>query len=290
MRTKNVLFVSLASFLIMVSCSKKEDKLEIQQTALNSEEAFVDTKIDASTDDLAALADDQYAAQQVSTTKSTVVVVKSILPPCASVESVLKSGVWTRTIDFGTTGCTMPNGNELRGKIAIIFSADFTSKTRTVSVNPIQFYHNNNLVEGLKTFVQTFKSTDLLAASHPIVNVSLDSKITTPTGLVYVRTGNRVREMIDGFDTPLDYQDNVFSITGSGSLTMPNGNVINHTITTALLRKMDCSFPFPVKGIVEITKNNENATLDFGNETCDALAKIYLNGTTKEISLWQGNK
>lgn len=282
MKTKFLLFGASVALFLFISCNSNE---KIQSaTAVSSTDVAVVSKIDASVNDVAAIAEDQFAIQQSLTNKSSVAI-KSILPTCATITTVLANGTWTRTIDFGTAGCALPNGNLLKGKIIISFANDFTSLTRTISYSFEGFYHNGKLLQGSRTIVQTLKSTDLLATIHPVSTFTIDMSVTFADGKVYTRTGIRVREMVAGFDTPSIWEDNVFLETGNGSTTLPNGDIITSTITTPLRFAMSCNLPFPVLGVISITKNDSAGVLDFGNGDCDNLATITVNGVTKEISL-----
>jgi len=208
-----------------------------------------------------------------------------MLPPCAIVTAVLTNDTWTRTIDFGTQGCALPNGNIVKGKIIISFSKNFTTPIRTITYKLEGFYHNDKLIEGSKTITHELKNSDLLADIHPVTTHSIDVKVTFPDGKIYTRIGTRVREMVEGFATMTNWEDNVFNVWGYHITTFPNGSKYTCTIKTPLLIKMSCKMPFPVSGVVEIVKNEAKATLDYGNGDCDKLATITLNGVSKEIVL-----
>ena len=109
-------------------------------------------------------------------------------------------------------------------------------------------------------------------------------KLTTPAG-VYTRNGERVREMIAGFLTRNSPTDDVFSTYGTFTTTHPSGGLFSTSIDikTPLIHKNVCSLstpsiPFPVKGIVTLTKNTHTATIDFGTGECDNLAMLSIDG------------
>ncbi len=141
------------------------------------------------------------------------------------------------------------------------------------------------MIEGNKTITHELKSTILLAVLHPVTKHSIDMKITFADGKLYSRTGTRVREMVEGFDTIWNWEDNVFSVWGYNVTTFPNGEKYTFTITTPLRIAMSCKMPFPVEGIITIVKNDAEATLDYGAGDCDNLATININGVVKEIVL-----
>lgn len=285
MKTKFLLFVSLLSITFFFGCSSNEttDAAATSKT-ITTDDAIANSEIDATVDDISIIAEDQYSVQQ-STTSRTSTPIKSILPLCATITTVLTSDTYTRTIDFGTDGCTLPNGNVVKGKIIISFSKNFLTPSKTISYTLVGFYHNGKLIEGNKTISRELKTTDLLATVHPVTTHSVDVKITFPDGKVYSRIGTRVREMVEGYDTIGNWEDNVFLVSGNNITTFPNGAKYTFTITTPLRIALSCKMPFPIKGVVEIVKNDAKATLDYGNAVCDKLATITINGVTKEIEL-----
>jgi hypothetical protein len=124
-----------------------------------------------------------------------------------------------------------------------------------------------------------------LATIHPVTTHTIDIKVTFPDGKIYTRVGTRMREMVEGFTTITNWEDNVFNVWGNHTTTLPNGSTYICTIKTPLVIKMSCKMPFPVSGVVENIKNDSKATLDYGNGDCDKLATITINGVTKEIEL-----
>jgi hypothetical protein len=294
MKTKILVFVTLLSVSFFISCNSNEPiDGTATATTITADEAVVNSEIDATVDDVSIIAEDQFdmqksaGAKTSSNEKTASGGMKSILPLCATITSVLTNDTWTRTIDFGTQGCTLPNGNIVKGKIIISFSKNFLTPVKTISYKLEGFYHNDKLIEGSKTITHEFKTSDLLAEIHPVTTHSIDVKVTFPDGKIYSRIGTRVREMVDGFATFTNWEDNVFKVWGYHITTFPNGSKYTCTTqkTTPLLIKMSCKMPFPVSGIVEITKNDAKATLDYGNGDCNKLATITVNGVSKEIEL-----
>lgn len=281
MRTKILLlgaFIGLSLF----SCSSDESTAD--STAVNSNDVALTAKIDSSLEDIDAITEDQFSAQ-LSLTGRTDSDRKSILPSCATITTVLTNNVWTRTIDFGTEGCTLANGNIIKGKIIISFTNDFSTSTHSISYTFEGFYHNGKLIEGNKSISYTKKTTTLLQEIHPVLSHSIDMTITFDDGKKYEISGNRTREMIEGYNTPMEWEDNVFLVTGNANITKKDGTVITCEITNPLRFEMSCHSPFPVSGTKVITKNDSTATLDFGTGDCDALASLTIDGVTTEITL-----
>ena len=277
----------MLSITFFIGCSSNET-VDVAATSktITTDDAIANSEIDATVDDVSIIAEDQFSVQQ-SLTARTSGAAKSILPPCAVVTTSLVNDIYTKTIDFGTDGCALPNGNIVKGKIIVSFSKNFLAPSKTISYTLVGFYHNGKLIEGSRTITHELKKSDLLDVIHPVITHSIDVKITFPDGKVYTRIGTRVREMIEGMTSIGNWEDNVFKVWGYHITTFPNGS--KYTCKTekpqALLVKMSCKMPFPVSGIVEILKNDATATLDFGNGECDNLATIIINGVSKEIVL-----
>ena len=287
MKNKILLIVTVLSITFFIGCNSNETvDGTTNSTAITADEAVANSEIDATVDDVSIIAEDQFDMQKSSVAKTSGGI-KSMLPLCATITSVLTNDIWTRTIDFGTQGCTLPNGNILKGKIIISFSKNFATPIRTISYKLEGFYHNDKLIEGSKTITQELKTSDLLVAIHPVTTHSIDVKITYPDGKIYSRIGTRVREMVEGFATITNWEDNVFNVWGYHITTFPNGSKYTCTTqkTTPLLIKMSCKMPFPVSGIVDILKNDAKATLNYGNGDCDKLATMTINGVSKDIVL-----
>ena len=67
------------------------------------------------------------------------------------------------------------------------------------------------------------------------------------------------------------------------------GNVFSKNIAVPLRREMACRFI--VSGVVEISRNEIKASLDFGDGDCDATGFFtYPDGTTKEVALRRFHK
>ncbi|MEZ0182697.1 hypothetical protein AB9T89_10660 [Flavobacterium oncorhynchi] len=284
MKTKFLFIGTLVALSFFISCNSDEKTNDGSSDAITNTEIVTNSKIDASIEDVTAIAEDQFTAQQNLTAKPSGPV-KNFLPSCATITTALTNNTWTITVDFGVEGCTLENGNTVKGKMVISFSNDFSASTQTISYTFDGFYHNGKKLQGSKSIVRSVKSTDLLAEAHPVSTAAIDMTITFDDGSVYTRKGTLIKEMTAGYKTWSDWEDNVYVVTGSGTTTFPNGDTFSAEITTPLEFKASCKNPFPVKGIVSITKNDAKAIIDYGNGDCDTLAKVTKDGVTEEIDL-----
>ena len=289
MKTK-ILFLGLMLSLLTISCSK--DKAD-NTNSMTVAEATSSAKMDAANDDVSSIVEDQVNVTLSDATgkvTETAAVATTNLPSCATVTrnpalgTVLTAGqTVTKTIDFGTAGCALSNGNVLKGQIVITWVYQPVASSQTVNYQFVNFYHNYIKYDGNKTFTRTMSSG---TTPHPIVTMTMDMTATFPNGDVYSRTGTRTREIIAGFDTPNVLVDNVYQVTGNWTTTFPSGTVRYSTITSPLILKLQtgCSHHF-VQGIISFVQNNNTATLDYGDGTCDDIAVFTINGVAHTITL-----
>jgi hypothetical protein len=264
------LFLTSCLALLIVSCSKDEatptEAFDVSQIKTSSE-------IDGYTEDISAIIDNQIDVQ-TSVSGKSLVVPESILPPCATITTVITANSWIRTIDFGTQGCALPNGNVYKGKMIITKTTSTTPFTKTFAITFDSFYVNDKKIEGTKTIVRTLTTT---APIHPISTMTMNITVTYPNGFAYVRTGTRISEMVEGFTTAV-WNDNIFKVTGNWTTTRPNWSQTS-TITAPLFFRMNCQYRL-VRGKIEVVRNTNLALIDYGDGTCDNLATITINGVT----------
>lgn len=267
-----------------LSCNKEDDS----SSPMTAEEAAMNAKIDIANDDVSKIVEDQLTPDDGISGKSPEVVAP-FLPDCATVTRVPEFGTTitpgtlvTKTIDFGTTGCPLPNGNILKGIIVISFTYQPEAISHTVNYSFNNFFHNAIEFDGTKTFTRVMGTSTANPQTHPIVTMNMDMTATFPNGAVVTREGTRVREIIEGYGTPI-WNDNIYEITGSWTTTFPNNVVQTSTITSPLRIRMNCSNI--VRGIITIVRNNNTATLDYGVGECDNLAVFTINGNSYTITL-----
>lgn len=291
---KNLLKL-IAAFLLFatyLSCDK-ETTNDTTSAQLTSDDAIVNAKIDLANDDIASIADQLFDNINATTINLRAVENNAtIFSNCATITRIpafgtaLTAGTQvTKTIDFGTTGCTLNNGNVVRGKIINTFVYQPNATSHTVTYTFDNFYHNNIKFEGTKTFTRSRTIETATSPSHPIVVMELEMTITMPNGDVYTRVGSRTRELVEGFNTDT-FLDNIYRITGSWTTTNQNGNQHTATITEPLMAKMSCTAvnkAILAKGVITFVRNNVSSTLNYGNGECDNLAVFTINGVSFTI-------
>lgn len=292
MKTKK-LILGMALALLIVSCNKDENN--DNTAAFTSDEAKINSKIDVANDDVSDIVEGQFNAtiqDDVAGRPSELGNNATLLSACATVTRIpafgtaLTAGTQvTKTIDFGTEGCALNNGNVLKGKIVITFTYDPQATTHTINYEFVDFYHNAIKFAGNKSFTRTMSAGE---NAHPTVVMNMEMSATFPDGRVFYRVGTRTREFIEGFNTPFNFTNDVHKVTGNWTTTFPNTTVQTSTITTPIIVKMSCVLinkPVLVQGIITFERNGNTATLDYGDGTCDNLAVFTANGNSYNIIL-----
>jgi hypothetical protein len=291
MKKKILLFGMTLSILAFTSCSQDSNSTTAEATVTSSEVASTQ-KMDNAIDDISLIADNQYEVSEGSTTGKITENYHSLLPSCASV-SDLGSTISVRvlTITFGTeTSACIFRGHSLKGQI-ILTRTIGTTFPKIMTVTYHNFYINDNKLEGVSTWKREMLGSG--STLHPKTTFTMTGMTLTTTTGVYTRNGDRIREMTAGFLTRLSPTDDVYSTYGTFTTTHPNGTIFTSLIesTTPLVHKTACSLiqipmPFPVSGIVKLSKNSHYATIDYGTGDCDNLAMLSIDGgTATQITL-----
>jgi len=203
--------------------------------------------------------------------------------PCASVSVTLTNNTWPKivTFDFGT-GCTN-NGVTRSGKIIAAFSGPMTTTNSSLTITFNNYTVNGTIVGGTKVVTNNGpnQTTRNYVFTHVVSNATL---VNAATGLNLSWNSTKKFEWTEGMGTSTRLDD-VFSITGSASGTNSKGNAFTILITKPFIRQLACRFI--VSGTVQTTESTRKFTrvLDYGDEKCDALATITINGVSKPITL-----
>ncbi len=182
------------------------------------------------------------------------------------------------TIDFGT-GCSVnPGGITRSGKIMVTLS-DSLRKSGSVAVMTFENYYVSGFKkEGTLTWTNTSH-----AGIKSWQRKCEDGKITAPSGRYWIHSGMQVVTQTQGSSTPFNLLDDVFSITGSNTVTNAEGKSRTSTITEALEKKVICDNID--MGKIKIDGPNHFAILDFGDGSCDRVATISIDGNAARTIL-----
>lgn len=204
--------------------------------------------------------------------------------PCATITIVPFDTInWPKTItvDFGPVNCLCNDGRYRRGQIISVVSAPPHDSLSTRTVSPQNYYINDHLIEGVRTFINQGHINGMLTLSSSLVG----GKITRPNGDTATMEAQTTRVFAAGEQTPFPaIYDDVWMISGSRNGTMFNGMTYTMSITTPLEVPRACQWI--VSGVRETQRGTSPLRIiDFGNGACDNIASLTINGNTQTIYL-----
>ena len=120
---------------LLASCTKDD-----ASPAITAEEASVNAKIDLANNDVTDIVMNEEQSTYLDPANKNSAVSALALPPCATVTRVPAFGTpltpgtqVTKTIDFGTAGCTLASGNVVKGRIIITFTFNPGATSHTIN-------------------------------------------------------------------------------------------------------------------------------------------------------------
>lgn len=196
---------------------------------------------------------------------------------CATITESSLTFPKTITVDYGT-GCLDWHGRTRSGKIFIHLTDTFLNENAVRTVTFEDFFINNVGISGSRTTT----NAGLNNVGQPIFTRVIDTDITTPNG-TFQRNFTHQMTWLEGYDTPACF-DNVWSITGAGTVIRPNGVSIARNIVSPLI--VDFSCPYIKQGVIEMYSIQGTWVLNFGDGVCDNNASITRpNGVVLNITL-----
>ncbi|MFO7827230.1 MAG: hypothetical protein R6V23_01305 [Bacteroidales bacterium] len=198
--------------------------------------------------------------------------------PAVTVDPIGTAYPKTITIDYGD-GVELVYGGIISGKILIEISAHPLTNGSTRDITYENFYVDSIHIEGGAT--RTFTGTD---STERIFTSESNLILTFPDGTILNRTASKTRTLVEGFETPFVYSDDIILIDGVVNYETSNGTTFSKTTITPLTKTGACRFI--IEGTVSFTLNGEEfAVLDYGDGTCDDIATITKDGETRQITI-----
>jgi hypothetical protein len=195
---------------------------------------------------------------------------------CAVV--TVSSETYPKEITIEYTGtCSEHHGHYNKGKIVINISDSLQNAGAVETITYVGFYMDSMKVDLTATITNMGQNLD----GNWVIEKEYSQTITKGD-VVCVRENDESQEWTAGFGTT-SKTDDVYYLSGSGSVTINDTASYSKKITTHLL--IDASCDYISQGIVELTRNGSTATIDYGDGTCDNKATVTIDGTTEEISL-----
>lgn len=190
--------------------------------------------------------------------------------PCATITiSPILGFPKTIVIDFGIS-CTY-RGITRSGKINIYLTDSVRRPGSKAIMTFDNYFVNSYKKEGTITWTNT-STPGTKSWSRKVEN----GRITAPDGRYWLHEGMQYVTQTAGVITPRDFLDDVFSITGSHTVTNAAGRTRTCEVLEALQKKFICTNID--KGKLKVQGPNHYAIIDFGDGTCDNLATISIDG------------
>lgn len=201
-------------------------------------------------------------------------------PACAEVTVSGEDFPKEIIIEYGED-CVTRRGLVKTGTITITISDTITNEGATYTIQYDNVTIGTKLIEKTATVVNEGQNED----GNWVISSESVTTITHNDSLKITREYSGVKEWLSGFGTP-EIEDDKLLKSGDGTITVNDNVVFTRVITEPLFIDRTCQFI--LSGIVEITRNDEVMTIDFGDGTCDNLAIVTKDGVSEEIELFSG--
>ncbi len=272
-------FALLALTTMLTGCSKDEDNnSETELQTEDTTELRRAAEVDIVGETISDIIIDAYETEESNNLDRAASNASSFIPSCVTITVVAQQGFREVTLDFGTEGCLI-NNHLLRGQIVFSYTRDIEAQEVLITYNLVDFYFDTKQVLGSRTILRQLSNIN----GNPQFTHTLDLTVIWSNGLQANRSGEKVREWIEGFGSGV-FVDNVFEVTGDWTTTFVNGNTHTYDVLTPLRREVICSYF--VSGNVDVQRTNFGGVFDFGSGDCDNQATFtFNNGVEIDIVL-----
>ena len=272
-------FVALFLIVFISSCNQDDKKeLTLDEIAnvievIYSDEVFNEVDADVE-DDVEELDSKDYVS---SSSKSA----------GNEVNITISQGTFPKTITFdygsGFTRYTLSGTDSIvkKGTVTAVLSDTLrkTGSEMTITYGD-DFYVNDVKVEGERKLTNLGISDSTISYSVEVKN----GKLTTPEGLTYTRETTQQR--VWKGNTPLNWQDNELTITGTATGTNWFDQKYTRTVTEELQLKR-CVNQFYrwtiIKGKMNIEIDYKTYLVDFGTGDCDRIVEVSTENASRSV-------
>ncbi len=290
-----LLTLVLGAMVAFTACNKNENL--VPEEDLSSSELTITTKSVATTDanieDVIEASDDEvaiYSGSVLSTSSSDVSVSTSGLKsggynnpfknryksgecPNVSFDETDVTYPITIVLDYGD-GIELNNGRVISGIIQIVLSAPRTENGATHTVTFDNFKVDSVGIDGVSV-------TSFMLDEYKI-HMERELTFMLTDGTQIEVNAERTKVWVEGMDTLLDPEDDVFEITGYSNCADSDGNTFRTEITLPLVKLGTCRYI--VEGEVSFSQNEDIfAVVNYGDGTCDDVATLTTEEGTEEF-------
>lgn len=180
-------------------------------------------------------------------------------------------------IDFGEE-CFTRNDLQITGVITVTLTDTITNEGAEMTIIYDGVTIGDKSIEKEATLLNEGINDD----GNWVMSISSVTTVGYGDTLFITRDFDEQKEWISGFLTPRCFDDQ-FYLTGGGTITVNDELVFTRTIIEPLFFDRACRYI--LSGIVEITRDGETMTIDFGDGECDNIAVVTKDGESEIIEL-----
>jgi hypothetical protein len=184
-------------------------------------------------------------------------------------------------IDFGSS-CTGPDGIVRSGQILANLTNCYIDSGSVTTITFNNYYVNGNKITGTEIITNEGRNS----LGQPVFGVQVQNGNLYSSNGVTTYNSVQQRTWIQGYNTPLNPMDDVYSITGTANGVTAGGTSYSIVITSPLQVALDCAWV--ESGTITITEPNTPViTISYGNGTgtCVNTATVSCDGYTFVITL-----
>gem|GEM_PF-1919009 len=273
MKLKFVFVVSVLSILVF-SCT------DIDIETLNENEAveILAVAMQSPESDEAIEIANEVIEEYLAAVKTPVSAVRKVAAMVAmpSVELISKQGEFPEqyVVDFGDGYYMDSKARTIMGKV-FFSKSDESGSVRTYRFS--EFYMDKINIKSYRTIIRR---------PEYVLHITANDTITLPNSKVYYRTWERTRTLIGSNGDVTEYWNNSYQYEGSAVGTTAEREKYQMKIQKPLVSV--ANYIYYVSGVVKITTDGGEQTIDFGNGEKDNIVVITKNGIEKKVELnWE---
>lgn len=180
------------------------------------------------------------------------------------------------TVDFGT-GCTDNDGKFKSGKVILSFGKIWEPGSE-VSVE-----YDNYTEDGAQLSGKIVLQNQSTQSAGVFTILAQNIQAADANGYTLGYNATETFTQTAGFATWWDHNDDVYDISGSANAVLTNGETVDWTIQTPLVKAANCFWVSAGTGLLDI--NGLAVGVDYGDGTCDNKATLTINGQTYVVTL-----
>ena len=191
----------------------------------------------------------------------------------------------TIIVRFGN--CAGFDGKVRSGSIIVSYNGEYTDPGQVHTITFDNYFINSTQLTGS---IQTIRIDTTITGNWYYrinVNDSLNMSQDPQQSQYVVWNGSLVRKWVQGYSVQgtdsMNRSQQIFSVSGSATLTRANLHVFTFSISTPLQVAIDCGFV--ESGVVNVSGYDGPRILNYGTGTCDPNAQLAIGVNTYEITL-----